>query len=87
MVGRHNKPKHRLPSDQAQRQRTVEMVDVAGKAHRLTVDAAGGRLSWGRYGALCGEDVLPAVLIAREARYCQLCAPITVPRRRSRRAR
>jgi hypothetical protein len=89
MVGRHNKPKHRLPSDQAQRQRTrtVEMVDVAGTAHRLTVDAAADGRPRGRYSALCGEDVLPAALIAREARYCQLCAPMTVPRQRSRRAR
>ncbi|MGH3548460.1 MAG: hypothetical protein ACRDQU_10195 [Pseudonocardiaceae bacterium] len=44
-------------------------------------------LSRGRYSALCGEDVLPAALIAREARYCGLCAPMTVPRQRSWRAR
>lgn len=88
MVGRHSKPRHRLQSNQAQRQRarTVEMVDVAGTAHRQKVDAAADGLPRGRYSALCGEDVLPAALIAREARYCQPCAPMTVPRQRSRRA-
>ncbi|MGH3776280.1 MAG: hypothetical protein ACRDRR_11200 [Pseudonocardiaceae bacterium] len=55
-------------------------MDVAGTAHRLTVDAAADGLPRGRYSALCGEDVLPAAVIAREARYCQLCAPTTVPR-------
>lgn len=88
MVGRHNKPRRRRQSDQAQRQctRTVKIVDVAGTAHRLTIDAAADGLPRGRYSALCGEDVLPAALIAREARYCQLCAPMTVPGQRLRRA-
>jgi hypothetical protein len=84
MVGRHSKPKHWLPSEQAQRQptRTVEMVDVAGTLHRLAVDAAVDGLAPGRYNALCGENVLSAALIMRQARYSRLCVPTTVPRQR-----
>jgi hypothetical protein len=44
--------------------------------------AAPEGLPRGRYSTLCGEDVLPAALIARQARYCRLPAPTTVPRQR-----
>jgi len=76
-MGRHSK------GHTPQRQRTVEMVDNAGTAHLLTVDAAETGLPRGRYTALCGEGVVPAALVAREVRYCRLCAPI--PAQRSRR--
>lgn len=70
-MGRHRKQQDR----HTQARRTVEMVDISGAAHRLTTDAAAAGLARGRYSALCGEDVLPAALLAREARFCRLCAP------------
>lgn len=74
-MGRHNgKRRHTTTT---QRQRTVEMVDNTGTAHLLTADAAENGLPKGRYTAVCGGDVLPAALVAREARYCRLCVPIT----------
>jgi hypothetical protein len=84
MVGRHSTPQHRPQSDRAERQRTrtVEIVDSSGTAHLLSVAAAENGLSRGRYTAICGGDVLPAALVARQARYCRLCAP--VPTQRSR---
>jgi hypothetical protein len=77
--------KHRLGKRRQDERlhRTIEMVDTAGTAHFLTIDAAAdGRLR-GRYTALCGEDVLPAALVAREARYCRLCAPIPTQKSRT----
>ncbi|MGH3825092.1 MAG: hypothetical protein ACRDRA_19990 [Pseudonocardiaceae bacterium] len=53
-----------------------------GTEHRLTLDAAAEGLPRGRYVALCGEEVLPAALFARQARYCRLCAPIPTQRTR-----
>jgi hypothetical protein len=62
------------------------MVDArTGTAHFLTIDAAAEGLPRGQYVAICGEDVLPAALVAREARYCRLCAPLPVQRSRARR--
>jgi hypothetical protein len=59
----------------------VAMVDArTGTAHALTVDAAVDGLRRGRYSTWCGEDVLPTAVLAREARYCQLCAPIPTQR-------
>ncbi len=65
-----------------QRRRTVEMVDNTGTAHLLTADAAESGLPQGRYTAVCGGDVLPAALVAQEARYCRLCMPV-IPTQRS----
>jgi hypothetical protein len=62
---------------------TVELVDVSGTAHRVSVAAAAEGLRRGRYSTLCGGDVVPAALVTREARHCRLCAPI--PKQRSRR--
>jgi hypothetical protein len=88
MRRRHRKTrtaKHRLPApEDAARvvERRIEMVDHTGTAHFLTVDAAEHGMPAGRYTALCGEDVLPAALVAREARYCRLCTPIPAQRSR-----
>lgn len=76
-MGRHSKRR------QTQPRRTVEMVDTTGTAHLLSVAAAENGLPRGRYTTLCGEDVQPAALVAREARYCRLCAPIPTQRSRS----
>lgn len=62
-------------------QRTVEMVDTRiGTAHCLTLAAAENGLPQGRYTVLCGEGVVPAALVAREARWCKLGAPIPTQR-------
>jgi hypothetical protein len=62
----------------------VEMVDTpTGTEHYLTLAAAENGLPQGRYTAICGEDVLPAALVAREARYCRLCVPIPAQRSRA----
>ena len=76
-MGRHSKG-----HQQAQRRRTVEVVDTTGTAHLMTVTAAEHGLPLGRYTAVCGTNVVPAALIAREARYCRLCAPIPTQRSR-----
>lgn len=68
-MGRHSKKRQTRP------RRTVEMVDITGTAHLLSVAAAEKGLPRGRYLTLCGEDVLPAALVARAARYCRLCLP------------
>jgi hypothetical protein len=82
-MGRHSKQQGRHTPQQ---RRTVEMVDTrTGTAHFLTIDAAAEGRPKGRYTAICGEDVLPAALVAREARYCRLCVP--VPTQRSRGSR
>jgi hypothetical protein len=84
-MARHNKARHRLPGRHETTtrvvQRTIEMVDTAGTAHFLTIDAAADGRPRGRYVAMCGEDVLPAALVARESRYCKLCAPIPTQER------
>ncbi|MGH3511375.1 MAG: hypothetical protein ACRDRB_03765 [Pseudonocardiaceae bacterium] len=70
-MGRHRRQQRRhTPA-----RRTVEMVDISGTAYRLTIDAAAAGLPRGRYSALCGKDVVPAALVAREARFCRLCIP------------
>ncbi len=61
---------------------TLELVDVSGTAHRVTVDAAAEGLPRGRYATVCGGDVLPAALVARAARFCRLCVPIPTQRTR-----
>jgi hypothetical protein len=61
-------------------ERRIEMVDNAGTAHFLTIDAATEGRRRGRYAALCGEDLLPAALVARMAHWCPLCVPIPVQR-------
>jgi hypothetical protein len=80
-MGRHSKqPGRHVP--QRRTVATVELVDTTGTAHRVTLDAATDGLSRGRYTTVCGGDVLPAALVAREARYCRLCAPIPAQRTR-----
>jgi hypothetical protein len=64
---------------------TLELVDVTGTAHRVSIDAAADGLRRGRYATICGGDVLPAALVAKQARYCRLCAPIPAQRSGSRR--
>jgi hypothetical protein len=80
-MGKHSKqPGHRTP-----RRRTiatVELVDVTGTAHRVTVDAAADGLPRGTYATVCGTDVVAAALVARAARFCRLCAPIPAQRTR-----
>jgi hypothetical protein len=83
-MGRHSKPQGRRTA-QRRTIATVELVDVTGTAHWVTVDAAADGLPRGRYTTLCGGDVLPAALVTREARHCRLCAP--VPTQRSRGSR
>lgn len=78
-MGRHNSKRRHTTT--TQRRRTVEMVDSTGTAHLLTADAAENGLTKGRYTAVCGGDVLPAALVAREARHCRLCVPITQTQR------
>ena len=78
-MGRHSK------GHQTQQRRTiatVELVDVTGTAHRVTVDAAADGLPRGTYATLCGTDVVPAALVTRAARHCRLCSPIPAPRSR-----
>jgi hypothetical protein len=80
-VGKHSK----RPGSHAPQRRTiatVELVDVTGTAHRVTVDAAADGLPRGRYTTVCGGDVLPAAMVTREARFCRLCAPIPSQRMR-----
>jgi len=77
-MGRHSKRRHTPPQP-----RTVEVVDHAGTAHLLTLDAAADGYRGGRYTALCGQDVLPAALVAQQARYCRLCAPVPAQRSRA----
>jgi hypothetical protein len=85
---RHRKTstaKHRLPAPKDPTpvvERRIEMVDHTGTAHFLTLAAAENGLPQGWYVAICGEDVVPAALIAREARYCRLCAPISTQKPR-----
>jgi hypothetical protein len=81
-VGRHHsKGRHATPP-QRRTVATVELVDINSTAHRVSIDAATDGLSRGRYTTICGGDVLPAALVAREARYCRLCSPIPAQRSR-----
>jgi hypothetical protein len=82
-MGRHSKQQGRRTA-QRRTIATVELVDVTGTAHRVTVDAAADGLPRGRYSTLCGGEVLPAALVAKQARYCRLCAPIPAQRSGSR---
>ncbi len=87
-MGEHRKTRHRLPRRHETIpvvQRTIEMAHTAGTAHLLTIDAAASGLPRGRDTALCGEALLPAALVARQARYCRLCAPIPAQRSSARR--
>jgi hypothetical protein len=80
-MGKHSKQ----PGRHAPQRRTittVELVDVNGTAHRVTVDAAADGLPRGTYATLCGTDVVAAALVAREARFCRLCAPLPTQRSR-----
>jgi hypothetical protein len=80
-MGRHSKQQgHRTP--QRRTIATVELVDVNGTAHRVTVDAAAEGLPRGTYATLCGTDVVAAALVARAARFCRLCAPLPTQRSR-----
>ena len=76
-MGRHSKGRH---TTQCRTVDTVQLVDTGGTAHLVTVAAAEHGLPLGRYTAVCGTNVVPAALIAREARYCRLCAPIPAQR-------
>jgi hypothetical protein len=80
-MGRHSKQPGRRTA-QRRTIATVELVDVTGTAHWVTVDAAADGLPRGRYATVCGGDVLPAALVARAARFCRLCAPIASQRSR-----
>ncbi|HEY3690802.1 MAG TPA: hypothetical protein VGL46_10920 [Pseudonocardiaceae bacterium] len=82
-MGRHSK--QRRDTTQRRTVETLELVNTTGTAHRVTVDAAADGLPRGRYATVCGGDVLPAALVAKQARYCRLCAP--VPTQRSRGSR
>lgn len=88
-MGKHSKQQGRRTAQRRTAQRrtieTLELVDVTGTAHRVTVEAAADGLPRGRYATVCGGDVLPAALVAKQARYCRLCAP--VPAQRSRGSR
>jgi len=74
VLRRHRDPgagRHRRADHRARRARAVEMADArTGTAHFLTIDAAAEGLPRGQYVAICGEEVLPAALVARKARYC-----------------
>jgi hypothetical protein len=75
--------RHRLPGRHQTTpvvQHTIEMVDTAGTAHFLTIDAAADGRPRGRYTAICGEEILPGALVARGARWCPLCIPIPTQR-------
>jgi hypothetical protein len=61
---------------------TVELVDISGTAHLVSVAAAAEGLPRGRYTTVCGGEVLPAALVVKQARYCRLCA--SIPAQRSR---
>ena len=80
-MGKHSKPQGRR---MAQRRTitTVELVDISGTAHRVTVDAAADGLTAGRYATVCGTDVVAAALVAGAARFCRLCSPIPAQRTR-----
>ena len=80
-MGRHSKQQGRRTA-QRRTIATVELVDVTGTAHLVSVAAAADGLPRGTYATLCGTDVVAAALVAREARFCRLCAPI--PSQRSR---
>lgn len=86
MVGRYSKAKHRRgkrrQDDQAPRRTagTVQLVDVSGTAHLVTVDEATAGVTRGRYITVCGGEVLPAALVTPGSRYCRLCAPIPAQR-------
>ncbi|HET9118407.1 MAG TPA: hypothetical protein VFN75_10125 [Pseudonocardiaceae bacterium] len=74
--------RHRLPGRRETTpvvERTIEMVDTAGTAHFLTLDAAADGRPQGRYAAMCREEIVSGALVARRARWCPLCIPI--PRR------
>jgi hypothetical protein len=80
-MGKHSKQQGRhVP--QRRTVATIQLVDTTGTAHLVALDAATDGLSRGRYITICGGDVLPAALVAREARYCRLCAPIPAQRSR-----
>jgi hypothetical protein len=81
-MGRHRKGRH-MPQQQRCAVETVQLVDTTGTAHLVSVDAAANGLSRGWYTTICGSDVLPAAMVAREARYCRLCAPIPAQRSRA----
>jgi hypothetical protein len=75
--------RHRLPGRHETIpvvRRTIEMVDTAGTAHFLTLDAAAHGRPRGRYTAMCREEILPGALVARRARWCPLCIPIPTQR-------
>lgn len=79
--------KHRFKGWQVQYSaphRAVEVVDARTRTmHSLTEEAlAAGRLSQGRYIALCGQDVLPAGLTEPGTRRCPSC--VSIPSQRTR---
>jgi hypothetical protein len=78
-MGKHSKQQGRRTA-QRRTITTVELIDVTGTAHRVTIDAAAEGLRRGRYTTLCGGDVVAAALAAREARHCRLCVPIPAQR-------
>lgn len=81
MAGRHSRrgAHTQIP---ATRRSGIELVDITGTAHLVTADAAESGLVRGRYNTMCGEEVLPAALVARQARYCRSCQPIPTQRSR-----
>jgi hypothetical protein len=81
-MGKHSKQPGRRTA-QRRSIATVELVDISGTAHRVTVDAAAEGLPAGRYATVCGTDVVAAALVARAARFCRLRAPLVTQRSRS----
>lgn len=79
-MGRHSKGRH---PPQRLTIATVKMVDTSGTAHLVSVVAAADGLPRGTYATLRGTDVVPAVMITREARHCRLCTPAPTQRSRS----
>jgi hypothetical protein len=72
-MGRHSRPQRRTIE-------TIELVDTSGTAHRVRIDAAADGLRRGSYATVCGTDVVAAPLVAKQTRYCRLCAPIPAQR-------
>lgn len=58
----------------------TEVVDASLTAHTVPEEACVVGRSEGRYVAICGEKILPAALVAKQARYCSLCIPIPAQR-------
>jgi hypothetical protein len=85
VLGQHcaSTGKHRKQGAE-RRRRTVEMVDARTfVTHRLTLDAhEAGMLPAGRYMAMCGREILPAVMADSGSKLCRVCTPSVIPAQR-----